>query len=385
MLQQTTVETVIPYFRRFVKRFPGVRALAAASEEEVLRYWSGLGYYKRARHLLAAARAISGAHRGRVPADRATLVSLPGIGPYTAAAVIAIAHGGKEIALDGNLKRVLARLAAYRGDPASAAGERRLRKAGLDLVEAGDPSVINQALMDLGASICTPRSPRCLLCPLEGHCLGKSRGLAERIPPARNHRVAVRVRMAAAVVDGRDHVLLRRRSGPLMDGMWEFPLVELSRVAAGGRQRGGGGAGEEVVRKTGEGNDGADVERALCRELAAGGVSPGRISPGGRVRHTITHHRIQVEIFQVSPSGMGKGSRARAPSRVAEGGPPGSGLSGSGDAGAEWRWVLRDRIHDLPLTGIARKIAGRLVTGGKGPPAGRRVSPRDSGRPSAAR
>ena len=151
-----------------------------------------------------------------------------------------------------------------------------------------------------------------------------------------------------------------------MHGMWEFPLVELSRAA-------------------GEGSDEAEVERALCRELAAGGVSPGGFSPGGRVQHTITHHRIQVEIFHVSSSGMGRGRRARAPFRVAEGAPPGSGLSGSGDAGAEWRWVSRDRIHDLPLTGIARKIAGRLVAGGKGPPAGRRVSPRGSGRPSAAR
>ncbi len=354
MLQQTTVASVVPYYERFVAAFPDLESLAAAHEEDLLRLWSGLGYYRRARSLLAAARIMKGEHGGRVPDDPASLRRLPGIGPYTSEAILAIAFGRPAVALDGNLARVLARLGAYEGDPRSAEGRRLLYDAGLSMVTAGSPKAVNQALMDLGASVCTPRRPRCDACPVERSCKGRGAGVAERIPRPRRRSPTVAETLAAGIVRRGGRVLLRRRAGVLMDGLWEFPMA----VASEGR----------------------DPVRALDREIRRlGGVGLRAPRSAGSVRHAITNRRIRVEIYcgeaadprrpvrregvrGAIPVGGRSGSRARRrigngrrTRSVAEAAP--ADRPSRGDRrGPETRWVSWGGLADLPLTGIARKI-----------------------------
>src|SRR5438105_1807988 len=180
MLQQTTVATVGPYFDRFVARFPSIRALAAASLDEVLHLWQGLGYYARARNLHACARAVVEHHDGRVPGDPAELRALPGIGDYTAAAIAAIAFDRPLAAVDGNVERVVARLFAERA-PLPAV-KPRLRALAASLVPAERAGDFAQALMDLGAVLCTPRRPRCVLCPWRQDCTAAALGIQESLP-----------------------------------------------------------------------------------------------------------------------------------------------------------------------------------------------------------
>src|SRR5579863_5266272 len=180
MLQQTTVVTVAPYFGRFVARWPNVTALAAASLDEVLHQWQGLGYYARARNLHACAKAVTERHGGRFPEDAAGLRALPGIGDYTAAAIAAIAFDRREAAVDGNVERVVARLFAVR--EAMPAAKPRLRALMRGLVPAARPGDFAQAMMDLGATICTARKPRCALCPWLGGCAARVGGFADDLP-----------------------------------------------------------------------------------------------------------------------------------------------------------------------------------------------------------
>jgi A/G-specific adenine glycosylase len=224
MLQQTQVATVIAYYERFVRRFPSLRALAAAREEEVLAAWSGLGYYRRARNLHAAAREIVARHSGILPADPQALRALPGIGSYTAGAVASIGFDRPEPALDGNAERVLTRLLALRGDVASARVRRRLEEVARALLSCGKPSEITQALMELGALLCSPASPRCARCPLRGACRARAAGIQEQLPQSKPSRPAVRRQSAVAIVRSGGAYLMVRRSEPgLMQGLWEFP------------------------------------------------------------------------------------------------------------------------------------------------------------------
>ncbi len=225
MLQQTRAEAVVPYYRRFLGAFPTVQALAAASEQEVLRVWAGLGYYARARNLLRAAREV--VRRGAFPATAAEWRKLPGVGRYTAAAVASIAFGQDELALDSNVLRVGLRLVGLRASPAEAAARRAVEAALRAVLPAGRAGDFNQALMDLGATVCLPRSPRCEACPVRDWCRAYHRGLADRLPlrrlpPPRPHRRF----LAALVRDGRGRVLLvRQPSGGLWGGLWTLPYV----------------------------------------------------------------------------------------------------------------------------------------------------------------
>jgi A/G-specific adenine glycosylase len=185
MLQQTRVEVVVPYYERFLERFPDVEALAAAPLDDVLRAWAGLGYYRRARQLHAAAAIVARDHHGRLPADEAALRALPGIGRYTAGAIRSIAFGEPAPIVDGNVARVLSRLFALPGGPGDSVWERRLWTLAGQLVPATDPSAFNQGLMELGATVCTPRSPRCAACPLARHCRALAEGRPEAYPPPR--------------------------------------------------------------------------------------------------------------------------------------------------------------------------------------------------------
>ncbi len=182
MLQQTRVETVIPYYSRFMERFATPRALADAAEPEVLSRWAGLGYYRRARMLHAGAKAVVERHGGEVPADLDALRALPGVGAYTAGAVASIAHGLRAPLVDGNVERVLTRWIAMEGDPRKGENHKRLWALAARMADHPDPGAVNQSLMELGATVCAPRSPRCLVCPVRAWCEAHARGEAERYP-----------------------------------------------------------------------------------------------------------------------------------------------------------------------------------------------------------
>src|SRR6266850_4724238 len=212
MLQQTRVAAAIPYYERFSQRFPDVHALAAAPPEEVLRLWSGLGYYSRARNLQKAAQRIVAKHGGQFPTRMDDALALPGIGNYTAAAILSIAFGEKHAVLDGNVARVLARLGAIRGDLREPQRWQELQKKADRLLEPKSPGDWNQAMMELGATVCTPKAPRCLECPAQDWCRARQLGIEETLPAARKKRATVKVTMTAAVLlDPRGRTLLLRQ------------------------------------------------------------------------------------------------------------------------------------------------------------------------------
>src|SRR5580693_6095268 len=200
MLQQTRVAAVIPYYERFLACFPNVPALAEAPQEEVLRLWSGLGYYSRARNLQKAAQQIVALHGAEFPRGEEDVMALSGIGPYTGAAILSIAFGEKHAVLDGNVARVLARLGAVRGDLREARRWQSLQKTAGELLDPKSPGDWNQAMMELGAMICTPRAPQCLLCPVARFCRGRQLGDPEAFPEKRKKREAVQIVLAAAVL-----------------------------------------------------------------------------------------------------------------------------------------------------------------------------------------
>ena len=225
MAQQTRLETAIPFHRRFMARFPDVRSLAAADEDEVLKLWEGLGYYARARNLRRAARLVVAEHDGRFPETAAELRRLPGVGPYTAGALASLAFGRPEPAIDGNARRVLSRLHDLEAPTPSALGgaARSLLEGALER-----PGALNQALMDLGSEVCTPRRPRCGECPLSAGCLARRRGTVALRPPARVRPRPPERCEAAAVVRREGRILvLRRPATGLLGGLWDFPSFPL--------------------------------------------------------------------------------------------------------------------------------------------------------------
>ncbi|HEY2547266.1 MAG TPA: A/G-specific adenine glycosylase, partial [Candidatus Acidoferrum sp.] len=241
MLQQTRVAAVIPYYERFLARFPDVRALAEAPQEDVLRMWSGLGYYSRARNLQKAAQQIVARHGGEFPRDHAAALALAGIGAYTGAAILSIAFGAKHAVLDGNVARVLTRLGAIRGDPRESRRWQSLQKTAQELLDPKAASDWNQAMMELGAMVCTPRAPRCLLCPVAEFCRARQLGDPEALPEKRKKREPVQITLAAAVFfTPRGETLLlppprnKKENKPAADDiatlvsrMWHFPTVAI--------------------------------------------------------------------------------------------------------------------------------------------------------------
>ena len=224
MLQQTRVETARTYFQRWMRRYPTIQRLAAASEEDVLRSWEGLGYYARARRLLATARIVCRDHGGVVPQDVHVLCRLPGIGHYTAGAIASIAHGADEIAIDGNVRRVLARVFDVAARVDSPAAERRFRLLAGGQLPVGRAAEFNEALMDLGATVCLPVSPDCARCPLARFCKSRASGNQLRRPLRRRKRSVPHLVGAAAVIARRGCVLLAKRPADgLLGGLWHFP------------------------------------------------------------------------------------------------------------------------------------------------------------------
>ena len=230
MLQQTRIAAVLPYYERFLARFPCVTVLARARETEVLKFWAGLGYYSRVRNLHRAAKQIASEHSGKFPESHEEALALPGIGRYTAAAILSIAYGMPLAAVDGNIARVLARIFAIRGDLRAPRNWQRLGKIAERILPPDAPGDWNQALMELGETICAPRSPNCAACPIARQCKARELNLAHRLPAPRKKRAMERVRIAAAVfLDTRGRTLLTKIPGAhdsaLFSRMWQFPAV----------------------------------------------------------------------------------------------------------------------------------------------------------------
>jgi A/G-specific adenine glycosylase len=301
MLQQTRVAAVIPYYERFLERFPDLRALAEAPQEEVLRLWSGLGYYSRGRNLQRAAQRIVANHGGIFPQTELEVLALPGIGRYTAAAVLSIAFGQKHAVLDGNVARVLARLGAIEGDLRDPQRWLALQKSADDLLDAKSPSDWNQGMMELGAMMCTPRSPQCLLCPVAKFCRARQLGLAESIPTKRKLRSRIEITLAAAVlIDAQGRTLLlppphtvRKQTtheevAALVSKMWHFPTISVKKNAA------------------------AELQAFLSELLSLPAKEKTlRLEPLSKARHSVTYRDIALLPFHVPMSKLPRISGAK--------------------------------------------------------------------------
>ena len=296
MLQQTRVETVLAYWPRFVERFPDFQALAAASEEEVLALWSGLGYYSRARGLWRAAQDIV-RRGGEFPRRREEALALPGVGPYTAGAVLSIAHGLPEALVDGNVARVFSRLFEIEDELGSGAHEKAVWGLARELVPLEGAGDWNQALMELGATVCKTPAPSCTVCPLARSCAARRAGREALLPRPKPRPETLDVQLCIHLCEKAGRVLLEERpAAGRMAGMWQFPTNELS--ASG-----------------------------LFPAEVAAPLVPGE--PLGELRHSITRHRIRAEV-----------RRARLGGRRA----------------SNWRWFRPAELEDLPLTGMAKKV-----------------------------
>ena len=224
MLQQTQVITVIPYFERWMKSFPTMKKLAGSREETVLKHWEGLGYYSRARNLHKAAKIVVKEHKGKVPDAYDTLIQLPGIGRYTAGAILSIAFDQQLPVLDGNVKRVLSRLFVMQSNGVPASHENRLWETSAELVPGKRPGDFNQAMMELGAMVCLPKKPLCLVCPLKKKCEAKLQGAVDKFPAPKIRTQAKKIEVSAAVITRGGKVYIQQRlHGGLMGGLWEFP------------------------------------------------------------------------------------------------------------------------------------------------------------------
>jgi len=304
MLQQTTVRAVTPYYEAFVARFPALEDLAAAREEEVLAAWSGLGYYHRARNLHRGARHVAERHAARFPKTLEAALAIPGVGLYTASAVLSIAYGLPLPVVDGNVRRVLARLFALRGPEGRRDGP--FYNLAEEMLDRDTPGDWNQALMELGATVCTPRRPACPACPLRASCRARSLGLAEELPEGKVRRPPVEVTVAAALIQRGDCLLLvRRAEGRLMGRMWEVPQTSLESHGL-----------PDLVREV--------EERHGLR------VVPGPLTV--RARHAITFRRIQLE---------GYAARLRhAPPADPD----------------RFRWASPEEVEHLPTSSMTKKL-----------------------------
>lgn len=313
MLQQTQVATVAGYFRRFMAALPTIESLAAAQEDEVLRLWEGLGYYRRARQLHRAARVIVAEHDGRFPRDMQTVRSLPGIGRYTAGAILSIAFDAREPVLEANTIRLLSRLIAYRDDPRAKPGEALLWSLAEELLPRNGSSKFNQALMELGSLVCRPRSPACDACPVRSLCPTCRQGWQDLVPLPKAKPRTEAVREALLVVRRRDRVLLRQRQpGERWAGLWDFPRFPI------------------------ESADGPWSEEILGKLAATTGIVAEIAGPLTTLKHGVTRFRITLECHWADC--------VSAPRRP----PP------------EVRWLTPAQLAGYALSTTGRKIARLL-------------------------
>lgn len=316
MLQQTQVEAVLPYFMNWMERFPDVESLSKASLQEVLAAWEGLGYYSRARHLHRAAQEIRDHYNGRIPQDLSQLRKLPGVGRYTAGAIASIAFGLDEPALDGNARRVLARVFDVHEPARSPGGERRLWELAAQNLPPGQAGEYNQALMDLGAMICTPRSPLCEACPLRDMCQAYALGVQAERPVLSRRPKTPHYTVTAAVIWREGRVLLAQRPiEGLLGGLWEFPGGKLQE-------------GEDLV---------SCLQREIHEELGVE-VQVGDFI--GVFRHAYTHFKVTLHAFSCE---LSNGSQPR-PIQA-----------------RDLRWAAPEELTDFPMGKIDRQIADLIM------------------------
>ena len=312
MLQQTQVATVVPYYERFLRAFPSISRLAAAPLERALELWSGLGYYRRARHLYWAAQAIDQKFAGRFPRNYQQARALPGIGDYTARAVLSIAYGLPYAVLDGNVARVMARLRALKGNLHRPPFRHAVEQDLACLLSRRDPGSFNQALMELGQTICLPRLPRCPVCPLRRWCQAYRRGNQHNYPAARSRRrTEIRYLATAVIRRGRKVLMVRGLDEGLLDDLWNFP-------ATFGRSQ------VDALARLRAKLDGMAPERARVGE------------PVAEVRHGITYRSIRVHVCPAEISG---------------------GMSTD-----LIRWFPLDQLPRAAVSQLARKIAARIAS-----------------------
>jgi A/G-specific adenine glycosylase len=315
MLQQTQVATVADYFPRFLAAFPDVASLAAADEAQVLRLWEGLGYYRRARQLHRAAKLIVAEHQGRFPNDVAAVRSLPGIGRYTAGAILSIAFDAPQPILEANTIRLFSRLIAYRGDPRSKPGENLLWLLAEELLPRSGSSRFNQALMELGSLVCTPRAPACEPCPVRSLCPTHRQGLQDSIPLPKPKLRIEAVRELLLVVRSRDRVLLRQRqASERWAGLWDFPRFPI------------------------DADDGS-VEAIVAKLAATTGVTARIAAPLTTLKHGVTRFRITLDCHWADC--------LRAPRRLPTG----------------VLWLRPSQLADYPLSTTGRKVALAVCDG----------------------
>jgi A/G-specific adenine glycosylase len=308
MLQQTRVKTALDYFPRFLRSYPTVKSLAKADLADVLGAWSGLGYYRRARALHAGAREVVEQFGGDLPKDAASLRGISGIGPYTAGAISSIAFGAREPLVDGNVARVLARIFALECDVRTPKGSREVWRLAAELVPESHPGVYNEALMELGATVCTPGQPRCDACPVAAMCEARERGLEATLPIAKKKKPPREVDLVALVSRKGARVLLgRRRTGGLFGGLWEPPMIELE------------------PKKRPE-----PVFRALFGTTLVG------LSMLGEQTHVLTHRKLRIRIATARLAGEPSLADAAPYERL------------------EWR--ASSELASLGMSSLARKI-----------------------------
>jgi A/G-specific adenine glycosylase len=312
MLQQTRVEAVIPYFEKWMRLFPNVQALSQASEQEVLNAWEGLGYYSRARNLHKAAKIVAEQYNGEIPRDLDELRKLPGIGRYTLGAIASIAFGMDVSALDGNIKRVYARIFDIEEPVDSPAGEKILWELADQYLPKGHAGDYNQALMDLGATICVPKNPRCLICPVMILCKARQNGTQNQRPMMKPKKEIPRYIHAAGVIVEKGRVLLAQRpSNGLLGGMWEFP----------------------------NGRVNSDPAKELSNVLKTGYKIRLRRTRGketlGVVQHAYTHFKVTVYVFQCELISIFKETNLK--------------------------WVSLNKLQDYPMGKIDRQIAEMIA------------------------
>ncbi len=311
MLQQTTVAAVRPYFERFVKQFPTVEKLAAAEESQILRLWEGLGYYRRARGMHAAAKQIVAEHGGKFPRDVLTLQTLPGIGRYTAGAIASIAFNERAPILEANSIRLLARLLAYPDDPTKSVGQKLLWATAEEILPRINVAHFNQALMELGSLVCTPTSPKCDECPVSPLCGAFQAGLQNEIPKSAAKTKFTAIREAAVIVKKNGRVLIRLcGANERWAGLWDFPRFEIT------------SEGPLFVR-----------EELIAKVQKQTGVS---IDPGNlltTIKHGVTRFRITLDCYAATYS------------------------SGKLSSDKNARWIRPVELSELPLSTTGRKLA----------------------------
>jgi A/G-specific adenine glycosylase len=316
MLQQTQVATVGEYFDRFVRTFPNVQSLAAADETDVLRLWEGLGYYRRARQLHAAAKKVVNEYDGKFPDQTDELQQLPGIGRYTAGAIASIAFDRRAAILEANTIRLLSRLIALRGNPHSQAGQRPLWRVAEEILPQKRIAEFNQALMELGSLICIPSEPKCHACPLTTVCAAHAAGLQNEIPIAKPRKIYTSLREAAVIVRKNGSVLVRQcGADERWAGLWDFPRFA---VEAEGPLFAQNEIASKVASQTGI-----------------------KCTPGGllkTMKHGVTRYRITLDCYQATYV-SGRVRRAKS---------------------ASVRWLPLDDLPSLPLSTTGRKIANLI-------------------------